>query len=70
VVIANHWVIHDTTTQRCLRARSTIRLFASEPEADAVAEHMNTAQVVCVACHHKTLLAESEHKVCARCRRG
>jgi hypothetical protein len=59
-----------TSARLCPRGRSTIRVFASKPEADSVAEHMNTAQVVCVACHHKTLLAESEHKVCARCRRG
>ena len=70
VVVPGRWVIHDADTKLCVRARSTIRLFATEAEADAVTERMNTAMVVCVRCRHKALLADCEHKACEGCRRG
>ena len=70
VLIPGRWVIHDADTKLCVRARSSIRLFDTEAEADAVTEQMNTALVVCVRCRHKALVAECERKVCERCRRG
>jgi hypothetical protein len=70
VVVSGRWVIHDADTKLCVRARSSIRLFDTEAEADAVTEQMNTALVVCVRCRHKALLAECRRKVCEQCRRG
>lgn len=70
VVVPGRWVIHDADTKLCVRARSSIRLFESEAEAQAETDRMNTALVVCVRCRHKALLAECERKVCERCRRG
>ncbi len=68
VVMADQWVIHDDKTKLCVRTRSTIRLFATRAQAEAVAEQMNTAVAVCVTCRHKALVADCDHKVCARCR--
>ena len=70
VVVPGRWVIHDADTKSCVRARSSIRLFESEAEAQAETDRMNTALVVCVRCRHKALLAECDRKVCERCRRG
>ena len=68
-VIARAWTITDMTTGLllCPGPGRPIGRWDNPDDAQATADKLNTARIVCVVCRHKAVAAECVRKVCPTC---